>query len=135
MPIVCKKLRHRVGYRAKMGGYRRLSYLILIISWACTALLCSINGFVFVCEFFFYSTGEPPIIRRLYHCRWRAANFELCSALMVIQQRGFLTCNTHCDMAHPFWLPTLKTCHTYTWCRASYSWAEGITQPLDHFFP
>ena len=25
-----------------------------------------------------------------YHCRWKAANFDLCSALMAIEQWGFL---------------------------------------------
>ena len=30
------------------------------------------------------------LIWRRHHCRWRAANFDLCSALMAIEQWGFL---------------------------------------------
>ena len=37
-----------------------------------------------------------------HHCRWRAANFDLCSALMAIEQCGSLTCYTHCDTGLPY---------------------------------
>ena len=32
---------------------------------------------------------EISLIWRRHHCRWRAANFDLCSALMVFEQWGF----------------------------------------------
>ena len=48
---------------------------------------------LFVCDF--------SLIWRRHHCRWRAANFDLCSALMAIEQWGFfsvphLFCDTGC---------------------------------------
>ena len=36
------------------------------------------------------------LICRPQHCRWRAANFDFCSALMAIEHWGF------CDTGHPF---------------------------------
>ena len=34
-------------------------------------------------------TPEFSLTWRRHHCRWRAANFDLCSALMAIEQWGF----------------------------------------------
>ena len=39
-----------------------------------------------------------PLIWRRHHYRWRIANFDLCSALMVIEQWGFFS------VPHPLWL-------------------------------
>ena len=41
------------------------------------------QGFVFV------PLENFSLIWRRHHCRWRAANFDLCSELMVIEQWGF----------------------------------------------
>ena len=30
-------------------------------------------------------------LRRRHHCRWRAANFDLCSAIIAIEQREFFS--------------------------------------------
>ena len=46
--------------------------------------------------------GEFLLIWRRHHYRWRAANFDLCSALMAIKQWGSLACHTFCDTRHPF---------------------------------
>ena len=43
----------------------------------------------FVLFGFFYPTWEISLIWRCHHCQWRAANFDLCSALMAIEQWGF----------------------------------------------
>ena len=42
------------------------------------------------------------LIWRRHHYRWRHANFDLCSALVVIEQWGSLTCHGFCDTRHPF---------------------------------
>ena len=54
----------------------------------------------FVCLFLFVwsllsHSRNFSIIWRRHHCRWRAANFDLCSALMAIEQWGFFS------MPHP----------------------------------
>ena len=36
-----------------------------------------------------------------HHCRWRAANFDLCSAQMAIQHWGSLVCHTYYDTGLP----------------------------------
>ena len=41
------------------------------------------------------------VIWTRHHDRWKAANFYLWSALMVIEQRGFLVCHVYCDTGHP----------------------------------
>ena len=43
--------------------------------------------FVWLC--FFVSLENFSLVWRRYHCRWRAANFDLCSALRSIEQWGF----------------------------------------------
>ena len=48
---------------------------------------------------FLRSTGEFSVIWRRHHYRWRAANFDPCSALMAIEQWA---CHTYCDTGHPF---------------------------------
>ena len=46
---------------------------------------------LFVCFFVIpLSHYHFSLIRRSHHYRWRAANFDLCSTLMAIEQRGFL---------------------------------------------
>ena len=39
---------------------------------------------------------------RRHYCRWRAALFYPCSALMANEQWGSLVCHTYCDTGHPF---------------------------------
>ena len=44
----------------------------------------------YVCLFVIFVPLENfSLIWRRHHCRWSAANFDLCSALMVIEQWGF----------------------------------------------
>ena len=59
--------------------------------------------FVFnvVCLFFFVPLENFLLIWRRHHCRWRAANFDLCSALMAMIREGSLACHTYCDTGHP----------------------------------
>ena len=48
--------------------------------------------FLFICLEFFIPLESFSLIGRRHHCRRRAANFFLCSALMAIeQQRGFIS--------------------------------------------
>ena len=48
---------------------------------------------MFVCLIGVYRpTRDFSLTWRRLHCRWRAANFDLCSALLAIER-----CHTHCD--------------------------------------
>ena len=50
--------------------------------------------------------GNFSVIWRRHHCRWRAANFDLCSALMTIEQWGFF------NVPHLLWHePTVYNGH------------------------
>ena len=44
---------------------------------------------LFVCLFVCRPTWKFLLIWRHHHCRWRAANFDLCSTLMTFEQWGF----------------------------------------------
>ena len=46
---------------------------------------------MFVCLEFFVPLENFWLIWRHYHSRWRAANFDLCSALLAIEQWGFFS--------------------------------------------
>ena len=61
------------------------------------------NESLIVCVRFIVPLENFSPIWRCHHYRWRAANFDLCSALMAIEQWGFfLTFHTSCDTGHPF---------------------------------
>ena len=45
----------------------------------------------FVCLGFFVPLKNISLIWRRHHCQWRAADFDLCSALMTIQHWGFFS--------------------------------------------
>ena len=45
--------------------------------------------FLFVCVEFIVPLENVSLIWRCHHCRWWAANYDLRSALMGIEQRGF----------------------------------------------
>ena len=60
-------------------------YLISNIS-TLTAIFC-----LFVCLELTVPLENFLLIWRRHHCRWRAANFDLCSALMAIEQWGFFS--------------------------------------------
>ena len=48
--------------------------------------------FLFVCLLgVFHPTGEFFTHMRCHYCRWRATNFDLCLALMAIEQWGFFS--------------------------------------------
>ena len=51
----------------------------------------SIFIFWFACVEVFVPLENFSLIWRRHHCRWRAANFDLCSALVVIEQWGFFS--------------------------------------------
>ena len=58
---------------------------------------------VFVCLEFIIPLENFSLIWTHHHCRWRAANIVLCSALMAIMSsEGSLTCHTHCNTGLPF---------------------------------
>ena len=48
------------------------------------------------------SHSSFSFIWRRHYCQWRAAKFDLCSALMAIEQWGFFKCHTICDTGLPF---------------------------------
>ena len=66
---------------------------------------------LYVCLFLFFVLLENfSLIWRRYHYRWRTANFDLCLAVMAIEQWGFF------NMPHPLWHgPTLYTGHLRRW--------------------
>ena len=66
--------------------------------------------FLFVWGLSSHSKFFNLVIWRRHHYRWRAAHFDLCAALMAIEQWGF----TNCDMGHPF----IMVRDTHTYCRA-----------------
>ena len=47
--------------------------------------------YYFVCLRFIVPVENFSLIWRRHHYRWRAANFDLCSALMAIEQWGFFS--------------------------------------------
>ena len=74
---------------------------------------------LFICLGYFVPLENFSYIWRLHHCRWRAANFDLCPALMVIEQWEFFS------VPHLLWhgasicndyLRGARDTHTY--CRA-----------------
>ena len=50
---------------------------------------CSWVGWLVGCMEFIVLLENFSLIWRRHHCRWRAAHFDLCSALLVIEQWGF----------------------------------------------
>ena len=42
-----------------------------------------------ICLWFIVPLENFSLIWRRHHCRWRAANFDLCSALIAVEQWGF----------------------------------------------
>ena len=68
---------------------------------------------LFVCLGVFVSLENFPLIRRRYLYRWRAANFDLCSALMAIEQWEFFS------VPHLLWHGSSPRTHdTHTYCRS-----------------
>ena len=68
------------------------------------------TGRLFICLFvclFFVPFKNFSLKWRRHHCRWRAANFDQCSALMAIEQLGFF------NVPHLLWhaLPFIMHCH------------------------
>ena len=47
------------------------------------------DTYMFVCLEFIVPIENFSLIWSSRHCRWRATNFDLCSALMTIEQWGF----------------------------------------------
>ena len=77
-------------------------------------ILITSADFLFVCVEFIVPLENFSLTWRRHHCRWRAANFDLCSVLMAMEQWGFF------NVPHLLWQgPTLyKSHHTHTQCRA-----------------
>ena len=80
--------------------WQSLSDLFL---WKTGNVISTKNSFqLFVCLEFIVPLENCLLLWWRHHCRWRAANFDLCSALMAIEQCGSLTCYTHCDTGLPY---------------------------------
>ena len=82
----------------------------------------------FVCLEFIVPLENFSLILRRHHCRWSSANFNLCSALMAIEQWGFFS------VPHPMRLgPTLYNCHlrgTMTLTPVAERLAVELSQPV-----
>ena len=84
----------------------------------------------FICLFvtwYFVPLEKFSLISSLYQCWWKAANFDLCSALMAIEQWGF-----YC-VPHLLWHGASvynghlrETRDTHTYCRAFSSGALTV---------
>ena len=95
------------------------------------AAICNIHKKIkrqlFVCLVFFVPLENLSLIWRRHHYRWRGANFELCLALMAIEQWGFF------NVPHPLWHgASLYNGHLrgpvkHTYCRAL---AEQLSLPV-----
>ena len=95
--------RHLRRQRKVLGGWWRHSLVHGIRYFVCL-FVCGLVG-LFVCLFvcWFFPLENFSLIWRRHHYRWRAANFDQCSAYMAIEQWGvFLRCHTYCDSGHPF---------------------------------
>ena len=68
----------------------------LIIYNVCYVINYCLFGFFVPLENF-----SNSFIWKRHHCRWSAANFDLCSALMAWSSEGSLACHTYCDTGHP----------------------------------
>ena len=64
------------------------------------ALTCIDLFVLFVCLWFIVPLKNFSLIWRRHHYQWRAANFELCLALMAIKQWGFFSVSF--IMGYPF---------------------------------
>ena len=54
--------------------------------------ICCLAARIIKLLFCLFAQGfSSKLIWRLYHCRWRAVNFDLCSKLMAIEQWPFLS--------------------------------------------
>ena len=62
--------------------------------WISAYFVCLFGVFRPIREFF------TQLVRD--HCRWRAVNFDQCSALMAIEQWRFFSVPHFCDTGHPF---------------------------------
>ena len=69
---------------------------ILVINWkdgdslfSYFVILCLIVCFFLFGVYFIVPLENFSLIWRRHHYRWRVANFDLCSALMIIEQWGF----------------------------------------------
>ena len=50
----------------------------------------------------FHPVENISLILRRHHCWWRAANLDLCLALMAFSSEGYLACHTCCNTGPPF---------------------------------
>ena len=79
------------GYTGNAGMCREFRWLsICIAPLFCFQFSCPFLC-LFVCLEFFVPLENFSLIWRRHLCLWRAANCDLCSALMVIQQCGFFS--------------------------------------------
>ena len=74
--------------------------------WNTLHLLCLIYSkwCLFLCLFGFFIVplNNFSLIWRHHHCRWRTANFDLCSASWTLSSEDSLACHTDFDTGHPF---------------------------------
>ena len=75
---------HYVCRVFKKGQYRHSEMAVYS-----QGLFVCLVWFLFVWSF--SSNQNFSLIWRRHHCRWRAANIDLCSALMAIEQWGFFS--------------------------------------------
>ena len=78
-----------------------------IVAWHdnLSALISPSN--MFVCLGFFIPLEDFSLIWRRHHYRWKAADFDICSALMAVEQWGIFS------MPHLLWWGTRKSGTNY----------------------
>ena len=77
-----------------------------------------------VCLEFFVPLENFWLIWRRHNYRWRVAHFDLCSALIAIEQWGFLACHTYCDTGHSFIMVISEDpCHSHHLMPSVWLWS------------
>ena len=81
------------GERNERANFNRLLrwFKRSISLWCCKSNILSMNRFLFVCFGFSVPHENVSLIWRRHHYQWRAANFDLYSALMAIEQWRFFS--------------------------------------------
>ena len=89
---MCMRQRHGIN-RRMLGPCPVLCFKIIKVNTCIRNFVSEMFLYVclFVCLGFIIPLENFSLIWRRHHYRWRAANFDLCSTLMAIEQWGFFS--------------------------------------------
>ena len=84
----------KLTFKIKMKVFHTVHKISNFLKHSCSCMLSNKNFIPIhlnnlVCLEFFVPLKNFSLIWRHHHYQWRAANFDLCSALMAIEQWGF----------------------------------------------